>query len=99
VTVACAMRYGNPSIESVMEALRRQGTEQILLLPLYPQFSGTTTATAFDEVFRVLSTWRNQPEMRLVKHFHDHPAYIAALPAGGRYWASTACRISRAATS
>jgi ferrochelatase len=78
------MRYGNPSIESVMEALRRQGTEQILLLPLYPQFSGTTTATAFDEAFRVLSTWRNQPELRLVKHFHDHPAYIAALPAGGR---------------
>jgi ferrochelatase len=56
------MRYGNPSIESVMETLRRQGTEHILLLPLYPQFSGTTTATAFDEVFRVLATWRNQPE-------------------------------------
>ncbi|MWL86756.1 ferrochelatase [Cupriavidus sp. SW-Y-13] len=87
VTVACAMRYGNPSIESVMEALRRQGTEQILLLPLYPQYSGTTTATAFDEVFRVLAGWRNQPEIRLVKHFHDHPAYIRALNEQVRaYW-------------
>jgi ferrochelatase len=87
VTVACAMRYGNPSIASVMEALRRQGCEQVLVLPMYPQYSGTTTATAFDEVFRVLGQWRNQPELRLVKHFHDHPAYISALQHQvGAYW-------------
>jgi ferrochelatase len=89
VTVACAMRYGNPSIASVMEALRRQGTERILVLPLYPQYSGTTTATAFDEVFRVLGGWRNQPELRIVKHFHDDPGYIAALHHQvGVYWAT-----------
>lgn len=53
--------------------------ERLLLLPLYPQYSATTTASSFDEVFRVLGTWRNQPELRLVKHYHDNPAYIAAL--------------------
>lgn len=88
ITVACAMRYGNPSIESVLEALRRQGTERLLIFPLYPQYSGTTTATAFDEIFRVLGTWRNQPEIRLIKHFHDHPAYIGSLHNQvGTYWA------------
>jgi protoporphyrin/coproporphyrin ferrochelatase len=46
---------------------------------LYPQYSATTTASSFDEVFRVLSTWRDQPELRLVKHYHDNPAYISAL--------------------
>lgn len=79
VTVVCAMRYGNPSIGSVMEVLRRQGTAQILMLPLYPQFSGTTTAAAFDELFRVLAGWRNQPELRLVKHFHGLPQRLLDL--------------------
>jgi len=88
VVVACAMRYGNPSIPSVMQALRKQGVERILVLPMYPQYSGTTTATAFDEVFRVLGEMRNQPELRLVKHFHDDPAYINALHQQvGAYWA------------
>ena len=88
VVVACAMRYGNPSIPSVMQALRKQGAERILVLPMYPQYSGTTTATAFDEVFRVLGEMRNQPELRLVKHFHDDPAYINALHQQvGAYWA------------
>jgi ferrochelatase len=87
VVVACAMRYGNPSIPSVMQALRRQGVERILVLPMYPQYSGTTTATAFDEVFRVLGEMRNQPELRIVKHFHDDPAYIQALKTNvQRYW-------------
>lgn len=88
VVVACAMRYGNPSIPSVMQTLRKQGMERILVLPMYPQYSGTTTATAFDEVFRVMGQMRNQPELRLVKHFHDHPAYINALHQQvGAYWA------------
>lgn len=79
ITVACAMRYGNPSIPAILEALRAQGVERILLLPLYPQYSGTTTATAFDAVFREMASMRSQPEIRTVKHFHDHPAYIEAL--------------------
>jgi ferrochelatase len=79
VVVACSMRYGNPSIPSVLQTLRRQGVEQLLVLPLYPQYSGTTTATAVDAVTEVFSAMRNQPELRTVKHFHDHPGYIAAL--------------------
>ena len=79
VLVDLAMRYGEPATQSVLEGLKSQGMERLLLLPLYPQYSATTTASSFDEVFRVLSTWRDQPELRLVKHYHDNPAYISAL--------------------
>lgn len=79
VEVALAMRYGQPSIESVMGELRAKGVERILVLPLYPQYSATTTATAIDKVGEVLARLRNQPEVRFVKHFHDHPGYIEAL--------------------
>lgn len=81
VEVALAMRYGEPSIPGVMRALRDKGVERILVLPLYPQYSATTTATAIDKVGEVLARQRNQPEVRFVKHFHDHPGYIAALKA------------------
>ncbi len=79
VLVDLAMRYGKPSTQEILEGLKERGMERLLLLPLYPQYSATTTASSFDEVFRVLSTWRNQPELRLVKHYHDNQAYIAAL--------------------
>ncbi|MBU3562426.1 ferrochelatase [Polynucleobacter sp. Tro8-14-1] len=79
VLVDLAMRYGQPSTQVVLEGLKAQGMERLLLLPLYPQYSATTTASSFDEVFRVLGTWRDQPELRSVKHYHDNPAYIAAL--------------------
>jgi protoporphyrin/coproporphyrin ferrochelatase len=79
VLVNIAMRYGKPSTQEVLENLKAEGMERLLLLPLYPQYSATTTASSFDEVFRVLSNWRNQPELRLVKHYHDNPTYIAAL--------------------
>ena len=81
VLVDLAMRYGKPSTKAVLESLKAQGMERLLLLPLYPQYSATTTASSFDEVFRVLGTWRDQPELRLIKHFHDNPSYIAALRA------------------
>lgn len=79
VLVDLAMRYGEPSTEEIMLVLKEQGMERLLLFPLYPQYSATTTASSFDEVFRVLKGWRDQPELRLVKHYHDNPAYIAAL--------------------
>lgn len=79
VLVDLAMRYGEPSTKKVLDELKAQGMERLLLLPLYPQYSATTTASSFDEVFRVLGTWRDQPELRLIKHYHDNPAYIAAL--------------------
>jgi ferrochelatase len=59
--------------------MRDAGMERLLVLPLYPQYSATTTASTFDEIFRILGSWRNQPELRIVKHYHDHPAYIQAL--------------------
>jgi len=79
VDVAYAMRYGQPDIAGVLDALKARGVDRILLLPLYPQYSGTTTAAVMDEVSRWLMTTRNQPELRSVKHFHDDVGYIEAL--------------------
>ena len=67
---------------------------------MYPQYSSSTTATAFDDAFSALKRVRNQPEIRTVRHYADHPAYIGALAAQVReYWRHTAGRISRPATS
>ena len=83
-----AMRYGEPSIAAVLSRLKQQRCERILVLPLYPQYAASTTATALDAVSAVLGRWRNIPELRIVKHFHDHPAYVAALADGVRqHWA------------
>jgi ferrochelatase len=83
-----AMRYGSPSIPEKLDALKADGCERVLLFPLYPQYSASTTATAFDEAFRALSRMRNQPEIRTVRHFHDDAGYIRALEASVRdYWA------------
>jgi ferrochelatase len=79
VQVTYAMRYGNPSLEQVIDKLKTAGCDRILVLPAYPQYSATTTASIFDEVTRCLSRLRNVPELRLVKHYHDHPGYIQAL--------------------
>jgi len=79
--VALAMRYGEPSIESVMQSLRARNVTRLLVLPLYPQYSASTTATVFDEIGRVLRGWRNLPEVRWIRSFHDDPQYIDALAA------------------
>ena len=82
-----AMRYGNPSVASVLARLKEAHCERILVLPLYPQYAASTTATAFDAIAEFFRQTRNIPELRLVKHFHDHPGYIAALAAGvRRHW-------------
>jgi ferrochelatase len=87
VTVDYAMRYGKPSIADRIAALKSKGCDRILLLPLYPQYSASTTATAFDEAFRVLQGMRDQPELRTVRDFHDDPGYIGALAASVRdFW-------------
>jgi ferrochelatase len=78
-TVAWAMRYGQPSIQKALVQLREQGCDRILVLPLYPQYAASTTASAFDAVFDTVRQMRNAPALRLVKHYHDHPAYIGAL--------------------
>lgn len=79
VQVAYAMRYGNPSLPEVLAKLKTDGCDRILVLPAYPQYSGTTTASIFDAVFGHYRRIRNIPELRLVKHYHDDDAYIAAL--------------------
>ncbi len=79
VHIELAMRYGNPSIEAGLNTLQEKGAKRILILPMYPQYSATTTATTFDEVTRILRGWRWIPELRFVNQFHDQPEYINAL--------------------
>lgn len=86
--VVTAMRYGQPSIETALTTLRERGMRRLLVVPMYPQYSATTTASVFDEVARVLGSWRWIPELRFVQHYHDHPAYIRALADSVRaHWA------------
>ncbi len=79
VVVDFAMRYGNPSTESVIRRLKEQGCERIVFFPLYPQYSAPTTATANDAAFRALMKMNWQPAIRTVPHYADHPLYIDAL--------------------
>ena len=81
VLVRPAMRYGNPSIASQLDALKAEGATRILILPLYPQYSGTTTASVFDAVYTWAARTRNVPELRFVNHYHDDAGYIDALAA------------------
>jgi ferrochelatase len=74
-----AMRYGNPSVKSRLEALQSQGCDRILIFPLYPQYSAATTATACDKAFDALKEMRWQPAIRVVPPYYDDPAYINAL--------------------
>jgi len=84
VIVDWAMRYANPSTGSRIEALKEQGCDRILLVPLYPHYAAATTATAADEAFRQLMKMRWQPAVRVAPSWHDDPAYIAALAASIR---------------
>lgn len=79
VLVRPAMRYGQPSIASGLDALKAEGATRILILPLYPQYSGTTTASVFDAVYAWAGRQRRVPELRFVNHYHDEPLYIEAL--------------------
>jgi ferrochelatase len=79
VTADWAMRYGKPSIAERLDTMAKAGCERILLFPLYPQYSATTTATVNDKVFDVLKTIRWQPALRTVPPYHDEPVYIDAL--------------------
>jgi len=87
VIVDYAMRYGNPGIPAVLEGLRAQGLRRLLVLPMYPQYSASTTATAFDVLFQEFKAMRNQPDLRLIRSFHDFPPYVDALASYiRRYW-------------
>ena len=77
--VELAMRYGNPSIEASLAKFRESGVRRMLVLPLYPQYSGSTVASVFDEVTRQMTKIRWIPETRFINQYFDHPGYIQAL--------------------
>ncbi len=84
---ALGMRYGNPSIENALLELQAKGMEQLIVVPMFPQYSGTTTGSVFDEVTDVFRKWRWVPEIHFVSNYTDHPAYIQGLAASiKRYW-------------
>ena len=87
VVVRWAMRYGSTSIASQLDALKADGVTRILVLPAYPQYSATTTASVFDAVYLWAQKTRSIPELRFVNHYHDDAKYIAALSSSvSSYW-------------
>jgi ferrochelatase len=81
VRVALAMTYGEPAVKQVIAELFEQGVTRLLVLPMYPQYSGTTTGAVFDAVARVLQRWRAVPDLRFIRDYHDDAAYVEALAA------------------
>jgi ferrochelatase len=79
IPVELAMTYGNPSIKSGLQNLYQQGIERILILPMYPQYSSSTTAAIYDKLASLLKGQPKIPETRWINDFHDRPGYIAAL--------------------
>ena len=79
IIVDFAMRYGNPSIKSKLNILKEEGCENIIILPLYPQYAAATTATVCDEVYRSLMKMRWQPSLQVIPHYESDPEYINAL--------------------
>jgi ferrochelatase len=87
VTVRYAMRYGSPAMAAQLDALKAEGVTRVLVLPAYPQYSGTTTASVFDAVYHWADKVRTIPELRFVNHYHDDAGYVSALAQGIRaYW-------------
>lgn len=83
-----ATTYGNPSIKSVIEDLLAKGVSSLIVLPLFPQYSATSTAAAFDKIAKLLLHKRELPELHFIKEYHSHPTYIEALAQSvERYWA------------
>ena len=81
------MRYGHPSIVSALHNLAERGTEQILILPLYPQYSSSTTASIYDAVANVVKSWRNLPALHIVRDYHLNEGYLNALAASiSEHW-------------
>ena len=79
VLVDYAMRYGNPSIKNVIKKLHSLGCENLIILPLYPQYASATTASVCDEVYKTLSKMRWQPSLQVIPHYESEPLYINSL--------------------
>lgn len=87
LVVELAMSYGNPGLQAAFDAFERQNVRRVFVLPLYPQYSATTTAAALDGVYRQLQARRWPPELRTLQQYHDEPGYIDALAASVRaHW-------------
>ncbi len=85
--VELGMSYGKPSIPSAMLKLKEAGCTKLIILPLYPQYSGSTTAATFDAVANELKTWRQIPELRMINNYYNHELYIEALAASiKKFW-------------
>lgn len=78
-SIKLAMRYGKPSIKSVLDEFKSENIVKLVVLPMFPQYSSSTTASVFDEVSSHLKSWKFVPDVRFVNHYADHPAYIEAL--------------------
>ena len=88
VVVEYAMRYGQPSVAARIAAMKAQGVDRLLVVPLYPQYAASSTGSALDAVWQALLHTRNPPEIRTLRSFHDHPGYIQALRQSiERFWA------------
>ncbi len=79
IIIDFAMRYGNPGIKNVMERMKKNGCENLIVFPLYPQYAAATTATVCDEVYRTLMKMRWQPSLQIIPHYESEPLYIEAL--------------------
>ena len=89
VIVRPAMRYGQPAMADVLDALQAEGASRVLVLPLYPQYAAATTASTIDAVAAWVKRSRRPPELRFINHYHDDPGYIAALATSVReHWAA-----------
>jgi len=77
--IDCAMRYGKPALADKLQELKQQGVQDIVILPLYPQYSSTTTAAVFDVVAAEFCKWRHLPSLRFISDYHQTPAYIKAV--------------------
>ncbi|MDX1632763.1 MAG: ferrochelatase [Thermoanaerobaculia bacterium] len=84
VHTAVGMRYGEPSLRGALRELAEKGCRKILVFPLYPHYSGTSTASVFDAVFDELKAWRWVPELRTIQGYHDEEGYLDALAASIR---------------
>ncbi len=86
VKVALAMRYGEPSVRNTIEQLQREGVRRLLILPLYPQYSATSTGSVLDAVADTIKKMRWPPELRTINDYHDDPAHIEALAQNIEQW-------------
>lgn len=87
VAVEAGMRYGNPSIATALKALRERGVRRLLVIPMYPQYSVSTTESVRDALGKALRKWKPEPQVDFVQDFHDHPAFAKAVAKNvGEYW-------------